>query len=50
MKSKAFFIGVALFLIIGVSYVMGSTEGYYVAATIGAFLLCAIYVEGCARL
>jgi hypothetical protein len=50
MKPKILLTGLIALLIFGGLIATGSTDGYYVAAAIGSFLLCALYAEGCARL
>jgi hypothetical protein len=50
MKSKAFLTGLVVFLLLGSLVAFGSTDGCYVAASIGFFLVCVIYAEACGRL
>ena len=49
-KEKKFIAGLGVFLVIGTLLDIGSTDGFFVAATIGFFLLCIAYVEWCGRL
>ncbi|MCE0484394.1 MAG: hypothetical protein LV479_09175 [Methylacidiphilales bacterium] len=49
-KERAFVTGMVSFLIIGSLIATGVTDGVYVAASIGFFLLCIAYAEWCARL
>jgi hypothetical protein len=49
-KGKAFLTGIGGFLLIGSLVATRSTDGYFVGATIGFFLVCAAYAEWCERL
>jgi hypothetical protein len=50
MKRKTVLTGLAVFLVLGGLVATRTNDGYFVAATIGFFLLCAAYAEWCARL
>jgi hypothetical protein len=50
MKGKVFLTGLVAFLVLGSLVATRSTDGYFVAATIAFFLLCAAYAEWCERL
>jgi hypothetical protein len=49
-KENKFIAGLAAFLVIGTLLDTGTTDGIFVAATVGFFLLCIAYVEWCGRL
>jgi hypothetical protein len=50
MKERTFVGGLVAFLILGSLLATGSTDGIFVAVTVGFFLLCIAYAEGCERL
>ena len=50
MKERAFVTGLVAFLILGSLLATGAMDGVYIAASIGFFLLCIAYAEGCERL
>jgi hypothetical protein len=50
MKGKVFLTSVVAFLVLGSLLATRSADGYFVAATIAFFLLCAAYAEWCERL
>ncbi len=50
MKRKTVLTVVAGVLVLGGLVATRTTDGYFVAATIAFFLLCAAYAEWCARL
>ena len=50
IKGKTFLTAVISFLVLGSLIATRSTDGYFVAAAIAFFLLCAAYAEWCERL
>ena len=50
MKERTFVGGLVSFLVIGSLLATKSTDAIFVAVTIGFFLLCIAYAEGCERL
>jgi succinate-acetate transporter protein len=50
MKERTFVGGLVAFLVIGSLLATKSVDAIYVAVTIGFFLLCIAYAEGCGRL
>jgi len=50
MKERTFVGCLVTFLVIGSLIAMGKTDAIFVAVTIGFFLLCIAYAEGCGRL
>ena len=49
-KETTFIICLVAFLIIGTLLDTGSPDGFFMAATVGFFLLCMAYAEWCERL
>jgi hypothetical protein len=49
-KEGKFLTGLVIFLIVGSLLDSGTTDGVYVAATVGFFSLCIAYAEWCERL
>jgi hypothetical protein len=49
-KERTFLTGLVAFLVIGSLLDTGTTDGVFVAATVGFFLLCIAYAEWCERL
>ena len=49
-KERKFLTGLVIFLVIGTLLDAGTTDGVFVAATVGFFLLCIAYAEWCERL
>jgi hypothetical protein len=49
-KGRTFLTGLVAFLVIGSLLDTGTTDGVFVAATVGFFLLCIAYAEWCERL
>ena len=49
-KGNKFIAGLAVFLAIGTLLDTGTTDGIFIAATLGFFLLCMAYTEWCSRL
>jgi hypothetical protein len=50
MKERMFIGGLAVFLVIGGLLATRSADAIFVVATVGFFLLCVAYAEGCGRL
>ena len=50
MKERTFVGGLVTFLIIGSLIATKSMDAIFVAVTLGFFLLCIAYAEGCGRL
>jgi hypothetical protein len=47
---RTFIAGLLTFLVFGTLLDLGSTDGMYIAATVGFFLLCIAYSDWCSRL
>jgi hypothetical protein len=50
MKERTFIGGLAALLVIGGLLATKSADAIFIAATVGFFLLCIVYAEGCGRL
>jgi hypothetical protein len=49
-KDRTIVLGVVAFLVVGSLLDAGATDGVFVAAAIGFFMLCIAYTEWCGRL
>lgn len=50
MKERMFVGGLIAFVILAILIVTKSTDAIFVAVSVGFFLLCFAYAEGCGRL